>query len=104
MATVTLNITQKDDIVHVDSVLTGGIKGTSEDIPLNDEFMDRNDHIWGKYKVKANKVAVADIDDEELKEGWVGDEVVRIESVHDGNGWTAVQVSIDTSISLLTTL
>ncbi|KAF3934262.1 hypothetical protein ABW19_dt0200742 [Dactylella cylindrospora] len=95
IATVTLKINHKtepdSEIIHIDSVLTGGIKGISEDIFIDDEFHDREDHVWGKFKAKAKRVPVKEIQDEWLSKGWVGEEVIKIESINEANNWTAVQ-------------
>jgi hypothetical protein len=115
MATVTLHVTQYEGppsppsdaaapVMHIDiqQVVTGGVKGTTENRCLDDMFREHSDWLFGSVKGRTRWVSPADVDDAFLREGFLEDEAEKsgpggethacsyVESMD--NGWTATQI------------
>ncbi|KAF3907174.1 hypothetical protein ABW21_db0207935 [Orbilia brochopaga] len=94
LATVTINLTHDTaaDVIHINSV-AGGVLSTKEDLPLDFQPQKRKkDKVWGNFEVKAKKAQVSAIDDEQLREGWAGEEVIQVEAVNEELKWSAMQI------------
>jgi len=101
--TVTLYVKEYVDnssITHIDIEQVGlaGIRGSTELRSLDWQERQRSDNVFGEVLGKSRWIAVRDVEDAYLREGW-GEEMNRddamamesnVKSV--GNGWTAVQI------------
>lgn len=103
MSTITLSCkTYVDDkgVTHIDieQTGTGGVKGTTERRQLDWQELEHEDQIFGKVKGKSRWIALSEVSEPWMKEGWLpemseGDTKMiqsYVESV--GNGWTADQI------------
>lgn len=98
--TVTIKHDSKTDIVHVDS-LTSGVFSSSEDIYLDGKIRDQPNHpLWGHLKITGKKISLSDLDDQNLKEGWAGNELVQVDAESESGKWKAIQVSFDKLLML----
>ncbi|KAF3316032.1 hypothetical protein TWF173_002812 [Orbilia oligospora] len=88
---VTITLTQTKEAVQVDSVAAGFIT-TNETVQLDDKSYPLNHKVWGEITSKAKLIKVSDIDDETLKEGWVGEDVIEVTSQSEVNKWKATQI------------
>ncbi|KAK6536333.1 hypothetical protein TWF281_000572 [Arthrobotrys megalospora] len=88
---VTLTLTQTKEAIQVDSVAAGFIT-TNEAVQLDDQSYPLNHKVWGPITSRAKMIKVSEIEDETLKEGWVGDEVVEVNSESEANKWKATQI------------
>ncbi|EWC45535.1 hypothetical protein DRE_05393 [Drechslerella stenobrocha 248] len=94
LATVTIALTHDaaNDVINIHSV-AGGVISTNESVHLDGKAYPRkNDKVWGNFEVVAQKVRAADIDDDILREGWAGEEVIQVSSENKEYKWTAVQI------------
>ncbi|KAJ6264632.1 hypothetical protein Dda_0781 [Drechslerella dactyloides] len=94
LATVTINLTHKasDDVINIHSVAAGVIS-TNEDLHLDGKAYERTkDKVWGNFQVTAQKKQLSEIDDEQLREGWAGDEVIEVVADNKESKWTALQI------------
>ncbi|KAF3906274.1 hypothetical protein ABW20_dc0102773 [Dactylellina cionopaga] len=94
LATVTITITHKtaEDVLDIHSDALGVIK-SEETTPLDGKKHDQlNNPLWGNLKVTGTKMRVADIEDEILREGWVGEEVIEIIAESEVYKWKATQI------------
>ncbi|EXK25523.1 hypothetical protein FOXG_11946 [Fusarium oxysporum f. sp. lycopersici 4287] len=106
LATIHLKIKQYEH-VHTSSTTgivtciestqtASGLKSTKEIRYLDNEFRDHYDWLFGTVKAQARWVALEDIEDAVLKEGWLvegeGNGLVLCHAVSQENGWTASQI------------
>jgi len=86
IATVTLHVTHyKDDagVEHIDikQTITGGIEGTEENRTLDWTVREHTDHLFGPVAARSRHVALAEIDNAFLTEGWLP-EIAELGTVH----------------------
>ncbi|KAK6349917.1 hypothetical protein TWF696_006176 [Orbilia brochopaga] len=94
LATVTINLKHDGaaDVIHIHSV-AGGVISTNEDLHLDGKTYDRTkDKVWGNFKITAQKKQLSEIDDEQLREGWAGDEVIQVVADNKDSKWVALQI------------
>ncbi|TFY77633.1 hypothetical protein EWM64_g6378 [Hericium alpestre] len=77
-ATITLTIKHykgDDGLEHidVDTTLTGGIKGTTENRILDWQRREHEDHVFGAVVGQSRRVKLDELDNEFLKSGWTAD-------------------------------
>ncbi len=111
LATVTLTIKQYNSAegvnhIDIDSVATGGIKGTSEERILDWTARSHEDHVFGSLSGKSRWISTSGPEwaevDSFLKEGWLqgveetkgpnGEANIQNHVVNQANGWEATQV------------
>ncbi|KAJ9648590.1 hypothetical protein H2199_001445 [Coniosporium tulheliwenetii] len=106
LATITLHTKEYVDdasVTHIDidQTATGGIKGTSEQRVLDNQFREHTDHIFGELKgrsrwFKLSALDESDYDEKYLKEGWekaiVDGEAIESFVENGKAGWTARQI------------
>ncbi|KAF9777966.1 hypothetical protein IL306_004296 [Fusarium sp. DS 682] len=108
LATIHLNIKQYEyvpttpssnsgEVTCIESTQTAsGLKSTKEIRYLDNEFRHHYDWLFGTVKAQARWVALEDIEDAALKEGWLvegeSNSYVLCHAVSQENGWTAAQV------------
>ncbi|RFU34944.1 hypothetical protein B7463_g1388, partial [Scytalidium lignicola] len=100
-ATITLHIKEYVDEagathIDIDQTATGGIKGTTELRTLDWTVRSHEDHIFGNIAGRSRFISLdsEEIEDPWLKEGWLVEEGLNIESeaVNEEKGWTALQI------------
>lgn len=105
VATITLHLKHTKnasgvEIIDIDQVLTGGIKGTSEHRELDYQERPHSDHIFGNVVGKTRRLKPEEVDDEFLKKGFEeGNEDGLVDSYVENseNDWIARQVGISES-------
>ena len=89
--------TDADSKYHIDvaSIVTGGIKTTTEKRVLDWTYRDHQDNIFGSVRGRSRFTKLSELDDDEwIKSDWddAGGEFLQTFVENKENGWTAHQV------------
>lgn len=97
LATVTLHVKQYDEagVTHIDieQSATGGVKGTTENRALDNEWREHSDWLFGKVKGRSEWLAAPVADEPYLNGNWEAGTSEWVHNVAESldNGWIATQ-------------